>query len=198
MYINILIVDNAFERAFAWSQSPAKLSPISHPKPRICVFQSRSEQDTATKSGSSDSVNEAIAPRLATSMPPTPASSRRKPDRHTTVSSITARPMSHDLVRETLVDGEVSTREMFRVTKGGGLGRMGWVPRKETAETGEEGQVWRLVPGATAMFEVVATAPEEIAHEGMQFQVRSSGVHPCVICCLLSMVGISEGPVFRT
>lgn len=72
----------------------------------------------------------------------------------------------HELVRETLVDGVVSGRETFRQAGGPAGVKKGWMMRRSAGAGGGggggESHVCTLVPGATAMFEVAATAPEEI------------------------------------
>ncbi|CAM9190743.1 unnamed protein product, partial [Sphacelaria rigidula] len=87
----------------------------------------------------------------------------------------------HQLIRETVRDGQVSYREVFLVGGSGtdsqnGSGPSGTSRTSRTPEgTGRESNASRvctLVPGATATFEVAATAPEEVVDGPAQMQVR--------------------------
>lgn len=108
-------------------------------------------------------------------------------------------PPPHEIVRETVIDGKVTEREVLR-TAGTAVPEVkkGWVPRRggrggggggpnvdPGGGGGAEGVVWTLVPGSTAMFEVAATAPNELADGPVKMQVgdRRSGVRPPALSC---------------
>lgn len=84
----------------------------------------------------------------------------------------------HELVRETVVDGVVSGRETFRQAGPPAEMKKGWVTRRAASggsaggsAAGGESHICTLVPGATAMFEVAATAPEEVAEGPVKIEV---------------------------
>lgn len=86
-----------------------------------------------------------------------------------------------ELVRETLgEDGEVSNHEAFRMAPAVDTGvKKGWVTRRG-AGGGNGEHVCTLVPGATAMFEVAATAPEKMIDGTVKMEVRTGKMVSCV------------------
>lgn len=81
------------------------------------------------------------------------------------------------------MDGEVSNREAFRTATVAPGVKKGWVPRRaagggrgQAGSADGEGHVCTLVPGATAMFEVAATAPDKMIDGTVNMEVRLGGV----------------------
>lgn len=104
---------------------------------------------------------------------PVAGGGHKRPSQHLPTWAREGSLLPHELVRETLVDGVVSGRETFRQPEGPAEVKKGWGARR-AAGGGSDGEshVCTLVPGATAMFEVAATAPEEVADGPVKMEVR--------------------------
>ncbi|CAM9591249.1 unnamed protein product, partial [Laminaria digitata] len=172
------------------SRAPQALFEIGkHIEARSLHKATATAPGTEDPSSSTTAASGTTPPGLAT--PPSPATGQPS-DRVTNPSRSSSRPTAHvpELVRETLKDGEVFQRETFPV-EGSGV-RKGWVPRRmggKGRETtgdgggsrggvgggggggGGGGHVCTLVPGATATFEVAATAPAEVADGTVRMEV---------------------------